>query len=127
LPGALVGRARADRGDRPRHLPGRIGRGPVESSAADPNAIVNPILLVEVLSDSTEAYDRGQKASHYRRIPALHAYLLVSPHESRLELQVREADGRWRSIEVAAGQHLDIDPLGITLDVDEVYREPSLT
>lgn len=100
--------------------------GAVESSAADPNAVVNPILLVEVLSDSTEAYDRGQKASHYRRIPALQAYLLVSQHEPRLELQVREADGRWRLIEAAAGARLDVGPLGITLDVDEVYREPPL-
>jgi Uma2 family endonuclease len=98
--------------------------GPVQSADADAHAIVNPILLVEVLSDSTEAYDRGQKASHYRRIPSLRAYLLVSQHEPRLELQVRQADGRWTLIEVGAGGRLELEPLGIGLDVDEVYREP---
>ena len=89
--------------------------------------ITNPSLIVEVLSDSTEAYDRGQKASHYRRIPTLQVYLLVSQHEPRIELQVRSSDGRWSLIEAAAGQRVDIGPLGIALDVDEVYREPPLT
>jgi Uma2 family endonuclease len=93
-------------------------------TAADTHAIISPVLLVEVLSDSTEAYDRGQKASHYRRIPSLRAYLLVSQHEPRLELQVHQADGRWTLIEAGAGERLDLEPLGIGLDVDEVYREP---
>lgn len=101
--------------------------GPVETSVSDPNAILNPVALVEVLSDSTEAYDRGQKASHYRRIPTLQVYLLVSQQEPRVELQVRASDGRWSLIEAAAGQRVDIEPLGIALDVDEVYREPPLT
>jgi Uma2 family endonuclease len=101
--------------------------GLVQTSAADAHAIINPILLVEVLSDSTEAYDRGQKASHYRRIPSLRAYLLVSQHEPRLELQVHQADGRWTLIEVGAGERLEIEPLGIGLDIDEVYREPPTT
>jgi Uma2 family endonuclease len=98
--------------------------GAVQTADASAHAIVNPIVLVEVLSDSTEAYDRGQKASHYRRIPTLAAYLLVSQHEPRLELQVRQADGRWTLIEVGAGGQLEIEALGIGLDVDEVYREP---
>jgi Uma2 family endonuclease len=101
--------------------------GPVQTTAADVHAIINPILLVEVLSDSTEAYDRGQKASHYRRIPSLRAYLLVSQHEPRLELQVHQADGRWTLIEAGAGERLELEPLGIALDVDEVYREPPTT
>jgi Uma2 family endonuclease len=100
--------------------------GSVQTAHADTHAIINPILLVEVLSDSTEAYDRGQKASHYRRIPSLRAYLLVSQHEPRLELQVHQADGRWTLIEVGAGERLEIEPLGIGLDVDEVYRKRPL-
>jgi Uma2 family endonuclease len=99
--------------------------GPVQTAGADAHAIVNPVLLVEVLSDSTEAYDRGQKASHYRRIPSLRAYLLVSQREPRLELQVHQTDGRWTLIEAGAGERLALEPLGIGLDVDEVYREPS--
>lgn len=96
----------------------------LESAPHDELAIVNPSLLVEVLSDSTEGYDRGQKAAHYRRIPSLRAYLLVSQHEPRLELQVRRDDGSWLLREAEAGQRLIIEPLGITLAVDEVYEDP---
>lgn len=96
----------------------------LESAPHDELAIVNPCLLVEVLSDSTEGYDRGQKAAHYRRIPALRAYLLVSQHEPRLELQVRRDDGSWLLREAEAGQRLVIEPLGVTLAVDEVYEDP---
>lgn len=88
------------------------------------HALINPILVVEVLSDSTEAYDRGQKASHYRQIPALQAYLLISQHEPRLELQLRQADGHWTLLEATAGASLTIAPLEIELSVDEVYALP---
>jgi Uma2 family endonuclease len=98
--------------------------GDPQTAEADSHALINPSLIVEVLSDSTEAYDRGQKASHYRRIPSLRAYLLVSQHEPHLELQIRQADGRWILLEARAGERLEIDPLEIGLDVDEVYREP---
>lgn len=94
----------------------------LESASHDELAIVNPSLLVEVLS-----YDRGQKAAHYRRIPSLRAYLLVSQHEPRLELQVRCDDGSWLLREAEAGQQLVIEPLGITLAVDEVYEDPLAT
>ena len=97
--------------------------GEPETAEADSHALLNPVLLVEVLSDSTEGYDRGQKASHYRRIPSLRAYLLVSQHEPKLELQVREADGRWVLLEVGEGQELELEALGIRLIVDEVDRE----
>lgn len=97
--------------------------GERRTAAEDDHALTNPILIVEVLSDSTEAYDRGQKASHYRQIPSLQAYLLVSQHEPRLELQVRQADGVWSLFEARKGEQLTIAPLKITLSVDEVYQE----
>jgi Uma2 family endonuclease len=96
--------------------------GDPQTADADPRALLNPILLVEVLSDSTEAYDRGQKASHYRRIPSLGAYLMVSQAERRLELQLRQAIGGWTIHEAGPGERLAIGPLGIELAVDEVYQ-----
>ena len=51
--------------------------GKAEIDAEDPHAIVNPTVLVEILSDSTEAYDRGEKAAHYRHLPSLREYVLV--------------------------------------------------
>lgn len=98
--------------------------GEPETAEADPHALLNPSLIVEVLSDSTEAYDRGQKASHYRRIPSLRAYLMVAQSEPKLELQLREGDGRWTLHEAGPGERLHVEPLALTLDVDEIYRQP---
>lgn len=97
--------------------------GAPETSAADDHALLNPTLVVEVLSPSTEAYDRGLKASHYRRIPSLRAYLLVAQDRQRLELQIRDAEDRWVIVEAGPGERLAIEPLGVELEVDAIYRE----
>lgn len=96
--------------------------GDPQTAAADSHALLNPTLVIEVLSKSTEAYDRGQKASHYRRIPALKGYLLVSQQTRQLELQTRRDDGSWTLLEAGAGEQLCIEALGITVAVDEVYQ-----
>lgn len=59
------------------------------------DVITNPALIIEVLSDSTEAYDRGDKFAHYRTIPSLGAYLLLSQHRVSAELYLRQPDGDW--------------------------------
>lgn len=59
------------------------------------DVLLNPSLIVEVLSDSTEAYDRGEKFALYRRIPSLRDYLLVSQSRILVELFTRGEDGRW--------------------------------
>ena len=60
--------------------------GAEETATEDPDALVNPVVLVEVLSDSTEGYDRGMKAAHYRRIPSVQAYVLVCRREPLVEI-----------------------------------------
>jgi len=57
--------------------------------------IINPGLIVEVLSDSTEAYDRGNKFGYYRSLPSLRAYLLLSQHQVSAELFLRQPGGDW--------------------------------
>lgn len=94
-----------------------------ETAPEDSEALVNPIVLVEVLSDSTEAYDRGAKAAHYRRIPSLQAYVLVSQSDPIIELY-RRKDDRWELIDARPGQHLDLDALDIHLDVQAIYANP---
>ena len=59
------------------------------------DTFLNPIILVEVLSKSTESYDRGRKFSHYQKIPSLKEYVLVSQYECRVEQYARQADGKW--------------------------------
>lgn len=59
------------------------------------DVLINPTLLIEVLSDSTEAYDRGRKFSHYRTVESLQEYVLVAQNECRIDQYVRQADGTW--------------------------------
>ncbi|HET6252307.1 MAG TPA: Uma2 family endonuclease [Tepidisphaeraceae bacterium] len=84
--------------------------------------VVNPTVLFEVLSPSTEAYDRGFKAQGYRRIESLRAYVLVSQDKAHIEIFERDDDGSW-SLREAAGLEtlLGIPPLGIQLPLAEIY------
>ena len=59
------------------------------------DTLLNPTLLVEVLSESTESYDRGKKSGYYRTIESLAEYLLVSQDEYRIEQYMKQRDGRW--------------------------------
>lgn len=100
--------------------------GPLERDPEDPNTVTNPTVLVEVLSDSTEAYDRGEKFGHYRRIHGLRAYVLVSQHERRIEVYRPNADGSWTLEEAMPGQDLRVADL-CAIPVDAVYRDVELT
>jgi Uma2 family endonuclease len=75
--------------------------GPLERAAEDQNAVVNPTLLVEVLSPSTEEYDRGEKLRHYQQLSSLQAVLLVALETRRVTL-VRRTPTGW-----AATDHAD--------------------
>lgn len=84
-------------------------------------AAINPTLLIEVLSPSTEAYDRGQKAAHYRQIASLREYVLVSQDAARLEVFRRAEGGRWIFVEAGVGESLTLESVGCTLVIDELY------
>jgi len=93
----------------------------------DPQGVLNPRLIVEVLSDSTEAYDRGAKAAHYRRIPSLREYVLVAQGEPLIEVYRRNERGNWELfVEARRGENVELTSCGapITLAVDAIYRDP---
>jgi Uma2 family endonuclease len=96
----------------------------LETTPDDPQAVVNPVVLVEVLSDSTEAYDRGERFAHYRRIPSLREYVIVSQREQRIEVHRLNEAGRWELHESAAGESVELASIGCHLSVDDVYRDP---
>ena len=96
--------------------------GEVERDPQSATTVVNPRVVVEVLSDATEAYDRGQKLDHYRRIPSLAAVVLVSHRAPLIEVWARAADGSFRREESGPGQTARIEALPATLAVDEVYQ-----
>lgn len=88
------------------------------------DTLLNPTVIIEVLSDSTEAYDRGKKFEHYRQLRSLQEYLLVSQKEPRLEQFVRQANGEW-TLKEAAGLNAEIqlNSLGIVLRLAEVFAK----
>ncbi len=96
--------------------------GPLEFEDEQHDSVLNPTLVVEVLSESTEAYDRGKKFSHYRQIPALREYLLVSQEEPKIERFLRNDDGSWTLTEAAGlDSNLPLPALGIKIALREVY------
>lgn len=94
--------------------------GKLETSADDPDAITNPAVLVEVLSPTTASSDRGDKWAHYRRIPSLQAYLLVSQDEPRIECFRRDG-ARWIYEEAGAGESLRIGGVDVEVAIDQLY------
>ena len=88
----------------------------------------NPSLLVEVLSPTTEEYDRGTKASHYRRIESLQAIFLVSQDMPRVEVHLRQPDGSWLLREHdGMDSTLRLDALGVKLSFGEIYQAVDFT
>ena len=82
----------------------------------------NPTVIVEVLSKTTEAYDRGRKFEHYRRLPSLREYVLVAQDTPTVERFTREGDGRW-VLTAASGLDaaMPIGALEIELPLAEIY------
>jgi Uma2 family endonuclease len=98
--------------------------GPLKFAEGTDDTVINPTLLVEVLSDTTEAYDRGKKFEHYRQIASLEEYLLVSQKEPRIEQFVRQPDRRWLLQEVAGRESsLELPSLRITISLAEVFAK----
>ncbi|MEO8382835.1 MAG: Uma2 family endonuclease [Acidobacteriota bacterium] len=100
--------------------------GPSERDVEDRLAATNPALIIEVLSDSTEEYDRGDKFAHYKSLPSLRQYLLVSHREHSVEVWTRDGDS-WQRQVVREGEVAQL-VIGANLDVRELYAaaaEPS--
>lgn len=98
--------------------------GPLQFDDEDPGVetAVNPTVLFEVLSKSTEAYDRGEKADHYRQIATLRAYVLVSQSAAHVEIYQRQPDGNWLlHVEKSLGATLPIPAIGVELPLTEIY------
>ena len=104
-----------------------VVRGPLERDADLKHALVNPAVLVEVLSDSTEAYDRGEKFEHYRHLASLRDYVLVSQHKPHIEVYSRTAQNRWVLTEAGVGQQAQLTAMAGAIDVDRVYAGVELT
>ena len=100
-----------------------VSCGSAEVEDEHDDTLLNPTLLVEVLSPSTEAFDRGRKWEHYRRLPTLMDYLLVAQDRPRVERYTREGDGLWLFSETnGLDGVVSIDSVGCTLALRDVYE-----
>lgn len=87
------------------------------------HTVTNPKLVVEVLSPSTEDYDRGEKLAQYKQVGSVEEIVLVAHEEHRLEIWRREPD-RW-TLDVARDREaVTLQSVRIELPLDEVYRDP---
>ena len=97
-----------------------------EPQFADPHVdtLTNPTLLVEILSPSTENYDRGKKAKLYRAIPSLQELLLITQDSYEVELHRRQPDGTWSLMEAKGPDAaIALTSIGYTLSLRELYEK----
>ncbi len=90
---------------------------------SSPQYITYPCLIVEVLSDSTEAYDRGKKFEKYRRNPNLIDYVLVSSDEMAIDIYHKNDAGDWLILSYRAGDRVELKSIGLSLAIEQFYEE----
>ncbi len=95
--------------------------GERQFAPTNPESLVNPTVLVEVASPSTEAYDRGARAAHYRRRPSVQEILLVDPARRSVEHYRRLGPEQW-NLETRTVGDLALDSLGIRVPVAELFE-----
>ena len=84
--------------------------------------VTYPCLIIEVLSDSTEAYDRGEKFYRYRRNPVLQDYLLVSTKSIAIDLYHKNDAGDWIIINYRSGDIVELKSINLSFPIEQVYR-----
>lgn len=105
---------------------GSVVCGPLQQHAPSPASTgLNPMILVEVTSDSSEEYDTGDKLEMYRTIPTLQEYIVVSHRERRITVHRRDGE-RWITRSAIVGGKVSVESLGTELVVDAIYRNSSI-
>jgi Uma2 family endonuclease len=106
---------------------GSVVCGPFRQHEPSPTATaLNPSVLLEITSDSSEEYDTGTKLESYLTIPTLRDYIVVSHRERRITVHQRTDGGEWIMRNAIANGRLSLSSLPVELVVDEVYRASSI-
>lgn len=96
--------------------------GQVETAEEDDDTITNPRVVFEVLSTSTERYDRGAKFRHYQQLPSMQEYILVSQDEAVVERFTRQADGSWALVSfVGLEAVLALNSVPVQVPLADIY------
>ena len=94
-----------------------------ESDRAHSHFKAAPSLVVEVLSPSTSAYDRGAKFAAYRKLPSLREYALVDTERQSIDLFRRDESGRWVLYPFEAGHTVELASVGLSVPLDQLYED----
>ncbi len=96
---------------------------PIDLKPGRKDTVINPILIAEVLSDSTQGYDRGEKFAAYRTIPSFQEYLLIAQDRPHIEQYVKQAPHQWLFTE-HSGQDaaLTLATVGVELSLADIYE-----
>lgn len=87
------------------------------------DTLINPTIVVEVLSKSTASYDRGPKSKHFRKIDSLQALILIEQDCPVVEVYCRQSDGKWILTDATElTDSIAIEPIGISIPLTEIYR-----
>ena len=93
-----------------------------DSSQDTPRVKHQPCIIIEVLSESTAAIDRGEKLRNYRTIPALEVYVLLEQNSPLAEVFERQADGSWRHDLLTASSSLHFSRLNLDIPLQDLYQ-----
>lgn len=94
---------------------------PITLRPGTTDVVTNPTVVLEVLSKSTEAYDRGDKQAGYLALPSLRHFVLLSQRERRVEVYSRHDEGSFRFEVHGPGGKVQLPHVGVTMDVDDIY------
>jgi Uma2 family endonuclease len=95
---------------------------------ADVDTLLNPTVLIEVLSDSTEAYDRGMKFQQYRQLASLREYVLVSQKTPLCERYLRQGSDAWMYLPVMGlDGSLHLESIDVRIPMSEIYLSVKFT
>ena len=97
-----------------------------QDRVSDGNFILSPKLIIEVLSDSTEAFDRGDKFSDYKSIPELEEYVLVHQKQVLVERFQRKSDNLWLPQVFRVGDQVVLETVGFTCEIADLYENLDL-
>lgn len=118
-------RVRVDATDRTTYPDVTVVCGKRTTSAVDAQAVTNPAVVVEVLSESTEASDRGEKFAHLQRLESLREFVLVSQVERRVEVFSRSEGNVWTYAAYGPGGSARLPSVEVQLELDALYDDPT--
>lgn len=102
---------------------GMVICGEIETYEQDEHSVINPVLIVEVLSKSTGSYDRGDKFHKYCSLPSFKEYVLIDQYKPVVDVLFREDNNYWKMrTTIGLDKEIELNALGITIPMSIIYR-----